>query len=164
MKFFIIIFLFLSPILHAEEIKGYPKIIDGDTIKIQSYKIRLEGIDAPEINQRCKRSYFKISLFISVNFEKEYLCGKESKNKLEKKIANTLVVCKSSAKDRYKRHLATCFLGKTNLNKWLVRNGYAVAYRRYSKLYIADERFAKENNVGIWMGSFMMPEKWRKLN
>ena len=46
----------------------------------------------------------------------------------------------------------------------MVRNGYAVAYRRYSKLYILDENFAKEEKLGLWGGSFIKPEKWRKLN
>jgi len=53
---------------------------------------------------------------------------------------------------------------KINLNKWMVRNGNAVAYKRYSKDYVRDEAYAKENKLGVWEGSFMMPEKWRKLN
>ena len=54
--------------------------------------------------------------------------------------------------------------GKTNLNQWMVRNGFAIAYRRYSKIYVSDEEFAKENKLGLWKGKFMEPEKWRKLN
>tara|TARA_B100001564_G_scaffold78672_1_gene63077 strand:+ start:363 stop:503 length:141 start_codon:yes stop_codon:yes gene_type:complete len=46
----------------------------------------------------------------------------------------------------------------------MVRNGYAVAYRRYSKDYVRDEKYAKKNMLGMWKGSFIMPEKWRKLN
>ena len=46
----------------------------------------------------------------------------------------------------------------------MVRNGYAVAYRRYSKEYISDEDFARENKLGLWQGKFIKPEKWRKLN
>ena len=53
---------------------------------------------------------------------------------------------------------------KEDLNKWMVRNGYAVAYRRYSKDYILDEKYAKTNKVGLWSGIFINPEKWRKLN
>ena len=66
--------------------------------------------------------------------------------------------------DKYKRYIGVCFLGDVDLNKWMVRNGYAVAYRRYSKDYIQDENFAKENKLGIWSGDFMFPEMWRKLN
>ena len=46
----------------------------------------------------------------------------------------------------------------------MVRNGNAVAYKRYSKDYVRDEVYAKENKLGVWEGSFIMPEKWRKLN
>ena len=58
----------------------------------------------------------------------------------------------------------TSYKEKTNLNQWMVRNGYAIAYRRYSKKYVPDEDFAKENKLGLWQGKFMNPEKWRKLN
>ena len=46
----------------------------------------------------------------------------------------------------------------------MVRNGYAVAYKRYSKDYMIDEEYARENKLGLWEGSFTMPENWRKLN
>ncbi|MDC0437731.1 thermonuclease family protein, partial [Pelagibacteraceae bacterium] len=73
--------------------------------------------------------------------------------------------CKVQDKlDRYKRYIGVCFLEDVNLNKWMVRNGYAVAYRRYSKDYIEDENYAKKNKIGLWSGYFTYPEKWRKLN
>ena len=160
----LLMIIFFFQTLQSEELKGKPKIIDGDTIHIKSYKIRLEGIDAPEMRQKCKRDSLKISTIISFSIKKEYFCGKESKKELKKKIGSKSVVCNSSGKDRYKRYLATCYIDKTNLNKWLVRNGHAVAYSRYSKIYIEDEKFAKENKLGIWAGTFKTPEKWRKLN
>ena len=116
------------------------------------------------MRQKCKKNYLKISSVISIDLKKEYLCGKKSKSELQKKIAKKSIVCNVSNKDRYGRHLATCFVGKINLNKWLVINGYAVAYRRYSKAYIEDENFAKKNKLGLWAGDFIHPEKWRKLN
>ena len=148
----------------AEEISGIPKVVDGDTIHINNYKFRLEGIDAPEMRQQCKKESFKISFFIGFTFYKDYSCGKVSKEKLITKIDTTEIKCISSSKDRYKRYIATCYKGKTNLNQWMVRNGFAIAYRRYSKLYVSDEEFAKENKLGLWKGKFMEPEKWRKLN
>ena len=66
--------------------------------------------------------------------------------------------------DRYKRYIGVCFVEAINLNQWMVRNGYAVAYRRYSKDYIKDEDHAKKNKLGLWAGDFINPEKWRKLN
>ena len=44
----------------------------------------------------------------------------------------------------------------------MVKNGYAVAYRRYTKKYIFDESYAKKNKLGVWAGSFVEPEIWRK--
>ena len=51
---------FLYNVSNAQEIIGIPKIIDGDTIHINNYKIRLEGIDAPEIKQKCKKGVNQI--------------------------------------------------------------------------------------------------------
>ncbi len=160
----LILILFTNQKIFATEILGQPKVIDGDTIYIDNYKIRLEGIDAPEIKQRCKKPYLKISAIIGFTLNKNYSCGIISKNELMKKIQKSKVKCITTSRDRYKRYLATCFKSNINLNQWMVRNGYAVAYKRYSKRYLPDERIAKENKLGVWQGSFIRPEKWRKLN
>ncbi|MEC6986855.1 MAG: thermonuclease family protein [Pseudomonadota bacterium] len=160
----IILFLFFFSNTIANEISGVPKIIDGDTVHIKNFKFRLEGIDAPEMRQQCKKEFLKISSIIGFTFYKDYSCGKVSKDKLISKINRSEIKCIFATKDRYKRYIATCFKGKINLNQWMVRNGYAIAYRRYSKKYVPDEDFAKENKLGLWQGKFMNPEKWRKLN
>ena len=147
--------------IYASEIVGFPKVVDGDTLHIESYKIRLEGIDAPEMKQKCKKPYLQIIFF---NFQKDYYCGQVSKKKLVQKIAQHKVKCTLLGKDRYKRYIAKCFKGKLNLNKWMVKKGQAVAYTRYSKKYVNDEKHAKDNKLGIWKGTFLKPEKWRKLN
>ena len=160
-RIIIIFILFFFQNIHSSEIIGVPKVVDGDTIHIKSYKIRLEGIDAPEMKQKCKKPYLQIMFF---TFQKDYYCGQISKKKLAKKIGNKQVKCILFGEDRYKRYLAKCLKGSIDLNRWMVRNGYAVAYRRYSKLYILDENFAKEEKLGLWQGTFVRPEKWRKLN
>ncbi len=160
----IIIFIFIISNALSNEISGVPKIVDGDTVHISGLKIRLEGIDAPEIRQKCKKEKIKFSSIVSYTFYQDYYCGKISKEKLSSKINRSEIKCITSSKDRYKRYLATCFKEKVNLNQWMVRNGYAIAYRRYSKRYIPDEDFAKENKLGLWKGKFINPEKWRKLN
>ena len=160
----IIIFLILSSNILAQEIIGIPKIVDGDTVYINNYKIRLEGIDAPEMKQKCKKEKLKISSIIGYTFYEDYYCGEHSKENLEAKVKGSNIKCIFFTKDRYKRYLAKCFKGKINLNRWMVRNGHAVAYRRYSKEFIPDEDFAKENKLGLWQGKFLNPEKWRKLN
>ena len=163
LRIIILILIFFSNSL-AEEISGVPKIVDEDTVYINDNKFRLEGIDAPEVRQQCKKKSLKISSIIGFTFYKDYSCGRVSKEKLITKINTSEIKCISSSKDRYKRYIATCYKGKTNLNQWMVRNGYAIAYRRYSKKYVPDEDFAKENKLGLWQGKFMKPEKWRKLN
>ena len=145
-------FIFFLQQVYANEITGFPKIIDGDTVHVNLKKIRLEGIDAPEIRQMCKKN------------KKNYACGKIARDNLKEKIGNMKIRCISSGKDRYRRYLGTCFIKTVNLNKWMVKNGNAVAYRRYSKEYTIDEEFAKNNKLGIWSGTFIQPEKWRKLN
>jgi len=142
-------------------VSGYAKIIDGDTIKINSKKIRLHGIDAPEKKQTCKKPYLTVGIF---SFTKSYSCGQVSTNKLIKKINNQIIKCKIKNVDRYNRLIGECYKRNENLNAWLVSNGYAVAYRKYSKKYIPDEKDAKNNNLGIWQGKFEMPWIFRRKN
>jgi len=150
--FAIIIVSNLNTQVIAGEIFGVPVITDGDTIKILNNKIRLHGIDAPEKNQTCVRN------------KKVYNCGTIATKTLIKKIGKNKVKCLTQKnKDRYNRFIGVCFVKKDNLNKWMVRNGYAVAYKRYSKDYVLDEEFAKKNKLGLWSGTFLKPEKWRKL-
>jgi endonuclease YncB( thermonuclease family) len=151
--FIAVVLLNLNTNAFASEIYGISVITDGDTIKISNNKIRLHGIDAPEQNQKCIKN------------KKEYNCGVVATDVLVKKIGKNLVKCFTQKnKDRYNRFIGVCFVEKEDLNKWMVRNGYAIAYRRYSKNYILDEEFAKKNKLGLWSGAFLKPEKWRKMN
>ena len=132
--------------------KAQIRIVDGDTIHINKVKYRLHGIDAPEMKQLCKIK------------EKNYKCGVRSKEFLVSLIDKQSVKCSHKDKDRYKRIVAECFAGQINLNKELVRNGWALAYRDYSRDYVIDEEYAQENNLGMWQGTFIHPKKCRKLN
>ena len=116
------------------------------------------GIDAPEKKQQCKKPWLTISF---LSFNKDYPCGVISTDKLKKKINDKFIICEYTTKDRYKRYIAECFKEKTNLNAWMVRNGYAVAYRKYSKKYVSHENFAKKEKLGLWLGTFEMPWNWR---
>ena len=148
----LVVFLNLNTKIIASEISGFAVVTDGDTIKISNNKIRLHGIDAPEKKQNCTKN------------AKEYNCGIVATEALINKISKNVVKCLiQKNKDRYNRCIAVCFVKKDNLNKWMVRNGYAVAYKRYSKDYVLDEEFAKTNKLGLWSGTFLKPEKWRKL-
>ena len=128
------------------------QITDGDTIKINGEKIRFSGIDTPEMKQTCIENGI-------VN-----PCGVTAKKILIDKISNNEVICISEGKDQYKRILAECFVNDESLSSYLVRSGYAFAYRRYSKKFIADEEYAKSNKIGMWSMKFDYPWDWRKKN
>jgi endonuclease YncB( thermonuclease family) len=125
-------------------------VTDGDTIRIGDERIRFSGIDAPEIKQTC------------IYQEIEFKCGEFSKNLLIKKISNQQVNCIRESKDQYGRTLAECFVGKESLSSYLVREGYAFAYRKYSDKFILDEEYAQSKGNGMWSMDFMFPWDFRK--
>ncbi len=141
--------------------EGIPRIIDGDSLEINNNKIRLIGIDAPEMKQICKKPYLNISF---LNFQRNYECGLMVTNELKKFINNRTIKCISESKDRYNRYLSICYLKNKDINSWLVKNGYAIAYRRYSIKYVLEEQHAEKNKLGVWQGTFQNPEEWRKKN
>ena len=127
------------------------KIVDGDTIHLNGEKIRFTGIDTPELKQTCIKEGV-------IN-----PCGVIAKEILIEKISDNKVVCISEGKDQYKRTLAECFVNNVSLSSYLVRRGYAFAYRKYSKKFIADEDYAKVNQIGMWSMEFDYPWDYRKL-
>ena len=150
--------------LKSEEIKvisGVAKVIDGDTIRIDGKKIRLLGIDAPERDQKCKKTWLTISF---LSFNKDYPCGQISTNKLKNKINNEFLICEWTNRDRYKRYIAECFKNKRSINSWMVEYGLAVAYRKYSKKFVSKEILAKKEKRGLWSGTFEMPWDYRRKN
>jgi endonuclease YncB( thermonuclease family) len=146
--YFLIFTFFLSIISLADE-KNI-QVIDGDTIHIGKLKYRFFGIDAPETKQICEKDNIKIK------------CGVIAKNILKNKIGDKIPECIVKDKDRYQRLVAECFIGKESLSKFMVREGYAVAYTQYSKDFIEDEKYAKENKLGIWSMTFQTPSEYRK--
>ncbi len=153
------IIVFLVTIYFSFQLKAEEKlvsntdviVVDGDTIKFNDKKIRLHGIDTPEIKQICKNKKGE-----------NYKCGIKVKLTLIKLISQNKIKCCIHGKDRYKRLIGTCFIKDLNINEWLVKNGWALAYRKYSKEYIAEEEWAKNNLKGLWQGEFLEPWKWRK--
>jgi endonuclease YncB( thermonuclease family) len=123
--------------------------VDGDTIRIGEEVIRLEGIDAPEMKQVCRNSAGK-----------DYRCGREAKAALEKLLSSNMD-CKESARDRYGRLLAYCTANGIDINRELVRQGWAFAFMKYSARYAADEAEARKAKRGIWAGTAEAPWDWR---
>ena len=151
--FIICVILFLtSTNSFSKTIIGNARVIDGDTININNNKIRLHGIDAPETKQTCKLD--------SV----DWFCGKQSTEELKKIINNQSVECKVNDIDIYNRYVAICLVNELNLNQWMVKKGWAIAYRYYSTDYIIEEKYARDNKLGIWKSEFLKPYQYRKNN
>ena len=149
---FLISILSLVFFLTINDIKSQElKVVDGDTIHLNGEKIRFSGIDTPELKQTCLKEGIQNP------------CGVIAKQILISKIGNNNVKCISEGKDQYKRILAECFVNNESLSSYLVRRGYAFAYRRYSKKFIPDEDYAKTKLIGMWSMEFDYPWDYRKL-
>jgi endonuclease YncB( thermonuclease family) len=130
---------------------GAAWIVDGDSIRIGSISIRLDGIDAPEWDQTCTDSGGRT-----------WACGRAATRHLKEHAAGRTLRCQPKAIDRYGRTIATCLLPDgSDVNAWLVREGWAVAYG-FSRIYTAEEADAKAAKRGIWSGSFIYPSEWRR--
>jgi len=140
------IFFFTYNQVKSQELR----VIDGDTIYLNGEKIRFIGIDTPELKQTC------------IKENKIKYCGLIAKKILIEKIANNKVECINKGKDQYKRTLAECFVNNESLSKYLVRSGYAIAYRKYSKKFVADEDYARINKIGMWSMEFDYPWDYRR--
>ena len=132
--------------------------IDGDSFTLGDREIRLHGIDAPEYRQTCRAGGGKM-----VN------CGKLARDELSRLIGAGTVTCRVIERDRYGRQVSDCMAGETNINREMVRNGWAVAYRRHLDgldliRYAKDEQDAHAARRGIWQWVFETPETYRTHN
>ena len=124
--------------------------IDGDSFMLGEQEIRLNGIDAPEYRQTCRAAAGKV-----------ITCGKMARDQLSRLISGGTVTCRMTDRDRYGRQVSDCVAGATNINREMVRLGWAVAYRRHSLAYVAAEREARSELRGIWQWDFETPEAYR---
>ena len=138
------------------DITGKPRVVDGDTIIIRKTRIRLHGIDAPEYKQEC-----------SVD-GRLWSCGMAAKTVLMQAIGHKRVNCVSKPMDgdkptdRRQLVLAVCRAGSLNLNEWMVKKGWAVAFRRHTTDYVDAEQTARRKRRGVWIGTFTPPSEWRR--
>lgn len=125
--------------------EGRAFVVDGDSLQIGEERIRLDGIDAPELRQTCGRS------------SGEFDCGRQSRNHLRDLINGRCVNCIGWEYDKYDRLLAVCRVGETDLNRRMVADGWATAYDGYH----AEEADARRRNAGLWAWEFDPPSQWR---
>lgn len=127
------------------------KVVDGDSLEYEGKQIRLQGIDAPEFTQICMDANHK-----------KYECGQEATKFLQKMIENSQVDCVCEQKDKYKRDLCECFANGVSINRKMVANGHAMAYK--TEKYVPEQQAAQNKKIGIWQGKFMRPAIYRILN
>ena len=130
---------------------GSVQVIDGDSLKIGGEKIRLIGIDAPELHQTCRDAQGRA-----------WQCGRAAKARLAELVSQG-AVCTPNGHDRYGRTLAVCSTGSIpDVGETLVREGHAVNYAFNSGGYPAAEHDAKSARRGLWQGDFERPQDWRR--
>ena len=130
------------------------KVSDGDSLRSGDLRIRLFGIDAPELKQHCMDQNGVL-----------WGCGAAAQRQLNSLIgANKELRCSLRDVDRYGRLVMQCFSGSNDISAAMVRSGYAMAYRDFSDLYTAEEDQAKKALKGVWRGTFSPPWEWRRQN
>lgn len=135
----------------ADEFTGQADIIEGDILELHGNRIRLWGIDAPEIDQLCRGED-----------SQTYQCGVEAAHQLDAFVAGRPVTCVPIRLDRDGRTVATCSVGGADLGQWLVRSGLALDWPQYSDgKYGADQGVAEKAGTGIWKGSYVEPWLYR---
>jgi endonuclease YncB( thermonuclease family) len=137
----------LSPLtnsspLAAREVAGPAEVIDGDTLRVGAETIRLEGIDAPEIGQSCRDAAGKA-----------WACGRAARDRLAALIKGRAVACHGAVVDPYHRLVATCRVDGRDIDRVMVEEGLAWAFRRYSTTYASSEDAARAARIGIWSGT-----------
>jgi endonuclease YncB( thermonuclease family) len=131
-----------------QRIAGSARIADGDTLVVGEARLRLAGIDAPELAQICRID------------GRDWACGRSAKEALSELVSGRPVDCSGKRRDKYRRLLASCSAGGIDLNRTMVERGWAVAYGAYD----AEERMARGEARGLWAGSFDRPRDWRVMH
>jgi len=119
---------------------------DGDSLTLGAERLRLEGIDAPELNQSCQRA------------GKAWACGRSAREALQDMMRASGTLCQGSRRDRYDRLLVVCRSeADGDINAAMVRRGMAISYGGYAK----EEAEAKARKAGLWAGTFERPRDVR---
>ena len=130
------------------------KVSDGDSLRSGKLRMRLFGIDAPDLKQQCEDQNGSA-----------WACGLAARRQLENLLdADKLLHCELRDVDRYERLVMQCFRGTVDIGAAMVRSGHALAYRSFSQLYVAEEKHASSARNGVWQGSFQSPWEWRRQN
>lgn len=130
-------------------LSGRAVAVDGDTLRLGARRIRLTGLDAPELDQTCTDASGR-----------DWQCGAKARAFVADALAGRNVSCTSSGHDIYGRTLASCRIGDADLGMQIVSAGWAVA----DFGYLGQEASAHAAGRGIWSGSFVAPAEWRRTH
>lgn len=128
---------------------GTIRVIDGDTFDIGGDRVRLFGVDAPEIGQPCVLNRQQID------------CGRWVTDLVRARFDGREARCDLHEFDRYGRHVASCTVAGDDMGQVIVTEGWAIAYRRYSMRYDLDEKAAALAGRGLWSAALQEPEAYR---
>ena len=151
--------LAISPVVPADPpslpapspaLSGRASVVDADTLDVGGTRVRLFGIDAPEKNQTCERN------------GTHWACGSEAAVALAVLLGDEEVRCEARGSDRNRRFIGLCWTGTIDVSRWMVEQGWAVAYRRFAADYVGAEDAARHERRGLWAGTFETPEDWRR--
>lgn len=143
------VFVF-APTFASADIAGTATVVDGNTLIVGEQRVRLSGVDAPEMKQTC------------IADGAIWDCGSDAADALANKIGQSTVFCRGGTRDPNGDLVAVCFSGRDDINQWLVMEGWAVANRFDSGDYTDEESVARMSRRGIWRGEFMLPSLWRE--
>lgn len=146
---FIVMLVFIGSVGVAD-VAGPVRIIDGDTLDVGDVRLRLYGIDAPEMGQPCADSFGDIRD-----------CGAWVRTQLIARYEGRQARCDQMDIDRYGRVVAICRVTGDDIGAALVSDGLALAFRKYSTSYDAHEQAAAAGGRGIWQFDMQDPAAFR---
>ncbi len=134
------------------------RAVDGDTIMLlgeAAARLRLGGIDAPELRQSCARADGS-----------RWACGLHAYAALGDMLLAPGVSCTLGARDDYGRRIADCTAPAVgNISAAMVRRGLAVATgSRDLPRFVVEEEQARRARRGVWQGRFDRPDAWRSAH
>jgi endonuclease YncB( thermonuclease family) len=129
---------------------------DGSTLQFANVTYRLDGIEAPPIDQICIDEHAE-----------SWTCGLEARDQLTKLIGGRQVRCDDLGADPAygKRHLGVCKIEgeTTSLSQLLIDQGFGLNVEASATgRFKVDEARAREDRKGLWKGCFVAPEEFRR--
>lgn len=144
------LFVVILPSITWADVHGRIDVVDADTWDVGGARVRLFGIDAPELGQTCTDLQGRM-----------WTCGDWATEQTRARYQGRRAICERLDTDRYNRIVARCFVEGQDVARDLVREGWALAYRRYAFDYDLDEKVAHLRGVGIHAGAFQQPSEFR---